>query len=366
MRAGQVIGVAAGVLGLAVLATVVSMPPVLAAGAPGSQAASKADQQNRTVVIRPNQAPNVVVRQGTAPVVEVFPGGGSRLGVQVRDLAKEDVTTLKLPSLNGAAVVEVTRDSAAERAGVKAGDVIVQFDGENVRSVQQLTRLIRETAPGRTVKMAVVRDGKRLDLDVTPTSGPALADVFVDRERIRADVERQMDAVREQLRELREQRRLPAPTPPVPPVAPLPPDSAQRYRQFVIPPETEDMLRRFNEELPRTLEQYLAPGRARLGVRIQELTPELAEYFGVKDGVLVTGVDADTPAAKAGLKAGDVITAIDAKTVASGNELVRQLRDKSGEVTIALTRDRKALTLKATLEAPRPPARRIIVSGRPV
>ena len=52
-----------------------------------------------------------------------------------------------------------------------------------------------------------------------------------------------------------------------------------------------------------------APARpGRLGVNVQELTPELAAYFGVKDGVLVSAVQADTPAAKAGLKAGDVIT----------------------------------------------------------
>ena len=51
-----------------------------------------------------------------------------------------------------------------------------------------------------------------------------------------------------------------------------------------------------------------SPGRGRLGVGIQELTPQLAEYFGTKDGVLVTSVEPETPAAKAGLKAGDVIT----------------------------------------------------------
>ena len=97
--------------------------------------------------------------------------GGPRLGVQIRDIGKDELATLKLASLNGVAVVEVTKDSAAERAGVKANDVIVQFDGENVRSAQQLTRLVRETVAGRTVKMAVMRDGKRIEIDVTPAGG---------------------------------------------------------------------------------------------------------------------------------------------------------------------------------------------------
>ena len=68
--------------------------------------------------------------------------------------------------------------------------------------------------------------------------------------------------------------------------------------------------------------------------------------------MLVSNVDADRPAAKAGLKAGDVITAIDGKAVKSPGELVEQLAGKQGEVTISLTRDKKALTLKATLDAP--------------
>ena len=83
--------------------------------------------------------------------------------------------------------------------------------------------------------------------------------------------------------------------------------------------------------------------------------------------MLVSGVDADRPAAKAGLKAGDVITAIDGKAVKSPGELVEQLAGKQGEVTISVTRDKKALTLKATLDAPETrPRRRVIIAGRPV
>jgi serine protease Do len=106
-------------------------------------------------------------------------------------------------------------------------------------------------------------------------------------------------------------------------------------------------------------------GRGRLGVNVQELTPDLAAYFGVKDGLLVSAVQADTPAAKAGIKAGDVIGSVNGKTVLSPAELVRELADKDGEVTIGLTRDKKALSLKATLEPRKAPARRAIVVGRP-
>ncbi len=61
--------------------------------------------------------------------------------------------------------------SAAEKAGIKKGDVIAEFDGERVRGVRHLTRLVTETPDGRTVKAAVMREGKRVDLSVTPDSG---------------------------------------------------------------------------------------------------------------------------------------------------------------------------------------------------
>jgi serine protease Do len=345
MRAGRLIGIAAALLGLAVVATALIVPPVLAAGG-----------QER------KPAPNVVIRQGAAPIIDVLGDGGPRLGVRIRDIEKDDLAKLKLTSLNGVAVVEVTKDSAAERAGVKANDVIVQFDGESVRSTQHLTRLVRETVPGRTVKVAVLRDGKRVEVDVTPAVAPAPAGLLFDRDEARSDIEREMQALRDQLRQYRNQRRLPAPAPPAPP----PPGETPQYRQWALPPGTEDTLRWFGDEFPGTLGRLLSPGRARLGVGVQDLTPDLAAYFGVSGGVLVSSVEADRPAAKAGLKAGDVITAIDGKAVKSPAQLVEQLAGKQGEVTISVTRDKKALTLKATLDALGTRPRRVIVARRAV
>jgi hypothetical protein len=54
---------------------------------------------------------------------------------------------------------------------MKKGDIITDFDGEHVRSARHLSRLVAETPEGRTVKTAVLREGKRVDLSVTPESG---------------------------------------------------------------------------------------------------------------------------------------------------------------------------------------------------
>jgi S1-C subfamily serine protease len=313
MRAGKAIGLTLAVLVAAAVATVWLTPAVSAAG------------------------------QGVAVLA-----GGPRLGIQIRDLNKDDVAQLKLPSPNGVAVEEVTKESAAEKAGVKAGDVVVQFDGENVRSAAQLTRLVRETAAGRTVKMGIVRDGKRMDLDVAPAEAESAQQFSFER---RAPAPGGTMTWEE---------RTPAPGKPA-----LPPGSTMRWQQRMPMPAPEgDVMQFFGEGGAGNF--VFSTGRGRLGVNVQELTPDLAAYFGVKDGLLVNSVQADTPAAKAGIKAGDVIGTVNGKAVVSSSELVKELADKEGEITIGVTRDKKALSLKATLEPRKAPARRTLVVGRPV
>ena len=303
------------------------------------------------------QNPKIVTHSLQAEPMIAALGGGPRLGVQIRDLGKEDVARFKLSTQNGVAVEEVMKDSAAEKAGVKAGDVVVQFDGENVRSAAQLTRLVRETVAGRTVKMGVLRDGKRMDLDVAPAEAESVFDVAIAGGEI-PDLEKQLEGARERAQVYRFDRRTPAPG------QPMPPGGALRWRQGTpMPVPPGENLQFFGEGGTGNL--VFSTGRGRLGVNVQELTPELAAYFGVKDGLLVNSVQADTPAAKAGIKAGDVIGSVNGKAVVTSSELIKELADKEGEVTIGVTRDKKALSLKAALEPRKAPARRVVVVGRP-
>ncbi len=265
------------------------------------------------------------------PLLATQIGGGGRLGVTVTDLSAEDVARLKLASPHGARIEQVQQDSPASKAGLEAGDVVVQFDGENVRSMQQFTRLVRETPAGRTVKLGVMRDGKRIDAEATlAEAGPAMSwEGSLVRPEIRTP---DTEAFKQGLDALRER---------MPDLAQRLPDLAQR-----MPKEN---LFYFNT--PRGPFRYFGlAGRGRLGVSVQELTPELSEFFGVKDGVLVASVSADSPASKAGIKAGDVITKLNDKAVASGDDLVSALSDKEGDVTITVVRDKKSLNLKAALQ----------------
>ena len=106
---------------------------------------------------------------GAAQAVRVFAGSGSQIGVGVRDLNDEELKGGK--TATGIVVEDVEADSPAQKAGFKTGDVVVEFDGERVRSTRQFMRLVQETVAGRTVTAAVTRAGQRVTLSVEPTTG---------------------------------------------------------------------------------------------------------------------------------------------------------------------------------------------------
>lgn len=379
MRTGKATGVAVAVLAAAALAAFWQMPSLVAAGQQAGGDVKqgekpKVETQVVTVHKHAGGEPMVVTvekQAGAEPrivthgfvgeplLASALAGGGPRLGVRIRDVGKEDLAKLKLTTQNGVVIDEVMSDSAAQKAGVKTGDVVVQFDGEAVRSAQQFTRLVRETVAGRPVKMGVIRGGKRMDLDVAPAAAEETFSVTLGEDKL-VDLEEQLKGAQEKAQQFYFERRVPGSEPGMP----MPPGGALRWKlEGPQPMPGGDALRWFSEN--GTGNFVFSTGRGRLGVMVQDLTPELAAYFGVKDGMLVNSVQADSPAAKAGIKAGDVIGSVNGKAMASSEELVKELADKDGEVTVGVTRDKKPLSLKATLETRKPPARHTVVTGRP-
>jgi membrane-associated protease RseP (regulator of RpoE activity) len=110
---------------------------------------------------------------------------------------------------------------------------------------------------------------------------------------------------------------------------------------------------------------------SRLGISADELTPQLAEYFGVKQGkgILVREVVVGSAAEKAGLKAGDVIVAVDGKEVPSVSKLRRALasekeQKENRKVALTIVRDKREQTLSVEIAAPeRPGPRRMALAG---
>jgi membrane-associated protease RseP (regulator of RpoE activity) len=233
--------------------------------------------------------------------------GVAWLGVTLKDVTAEKARDLKLPGEYGALVMSVDADSAAAKAGLQKGDVIVEFAGERVRGEAQLRRLIRETPVGRTVSMQVIRDGQARTLSAKLQS--RTSQIYVQAPEIHI------------------------PEINIAPNYPGPFDN-------------------------RGFSFLFDGGRPSLGISGEELTTQLASYFGVKQGkgVLVSEVVVGSAAAKAGLKAGDVIVAVDGKGVATVAELRKALEIKSGEekrkLDLTVVRDHHEQTVPVELERP--------------
>ncbi|MGH9407628.1 MAG: PDZ domain-containing protein [Terriglobia bacterium] len=231
-----------------------------------------------------------------------FASDGAFLGVTLKDVTAADVQSMKLPGEYGAIVARVEPGSPAAKCGLRVNDVIIEFGGMRVWSASQLADLVHETPPQRTVSLRISRAGEKLNLEAALASRTESA----------------------------------------------------MMRGFAMP---RFPMPRVNVS-PRVFNFSFVPARYRLGIRVETLTSQLASYFGVKQGkgVLVTEVDSDGPAAKAGLKAGDCIIQAGSAEIASPSDLTRTLNDaKDAEITLSIIRSGREQTLTAKLEPASPP-----------
>ena len=263
-------------------------------------------------------------------------GQGGYLGVYLEEVTPEQYRQLKLKEERGAVVMRVMEGGPAEKAGLKENDVIISFNGRRVDTVRELQRMLSETPAGRSVNLEVLRGGSTQSINATL------------QERSAATVyRRQVDqAARAQQRQA---------------------DQLARAKE-----RQEQAQKRQLEAQQRATERYrgafdsVSPGRfsvirgGRLGVTIESITPQLGEYFGVKDGkgALITEVRENSVGAKGGLKAGDVVIDADGKKVDDPSVLIQSLAAKQeGPINLKVMRNRKEQTVTVTLEKAPAPAR---------
>jgi serine protease Do len=89
------------------------------------------------------------------------------LGVYIQRLTPETAESLGIPGRQGALVSDVTSGGPAEKAGIRSGDVIVGFDGKEVRDQHDLPQIVALTKPGKTVDVRLLREGKETTVAVT-------------------------------------------------------------------------------------------------------------------------------------------------------------------------------------------------------
>jgi serine protease Do len=224
-------------------------------------------------------------------------GGGSYLGVGVAEISAERVKALNLREERGVEITRVEEGSPAEKGGLKTGDVVLEFNGERVEGLEQFMRMVRETPPGREVKLGITRSGSAQQVVVKTGSRKSM---LAGREG--------------------------------------------EWPKIVMP----------EIRIPDVPRAYMSWRSTTLGVDAESLDSQLAAYFGVKEGVLVRSVIKGSAADKAGLKAGDVITKVDDTAVSNPREItsaIRSARSKSS-VVVAVVRDKKEMTFTVTLDNP--------------
>lgn len=235
------------------------------------------------------------------PAIAFDTAGGNFLGIAAQEVTRENMARYNLREARGLVITRVSAESPAARAGLRVGDVILRFDGEQVTTYRKLQRLVSEAAPEQTVRLSISRGGSEQEVSVTlgtrPNSFQALSRVYGAQAQS-AEAGRALEALRNQ----------------------------------------------------GTI--GFGWGR-RIGINTTQLTKQLADYFGITGGrgLLVTSVAENSPAARAGLKAGDVITDVDGEKVESSGDLSRAINRKSeGAVNLKVVRDRNQMSISVTPE----------------
>jgi serine protease Do len=252
----------------------------------------------------------------------------SWLGVELREVTSETAKDLKLPAERGVVLSSIVPDSPAAKAGLKENDVVTEINGQRVEGALQFRRMIREIPAGRTVQLTVWRDGQAQTVSVTLGKGE---------------------------------------------------DRLQSFKVFTPGPGAPGSFTFNMPEIPVVPRmewdgsRLLMGAQPRLGIEAEDLSGQLATFFGAPDGegILVRDVSPGSPAEKAGLKAGDVITSLNGERVRTVGDLRGKLGAKPGAkdqnqgqtVKLGVLRNKSEVSLTVELPAPSPRSKRALTFG---
>jgi serine protease Do len=180
------------------------------------------------------------------------------LGVVIQRVTSQLAESFGLKEKKGALVSDVFKGGPAEEAGVQRGDIILEFNGKEIKDFGDLSRIVASTPVGSTVFIKVFRNGKILSLQATIA------------------------------------------------------------------------------EMEEPTEVAKAPGRKSLGITVQNITPEIARSLGLEpgSGVVITGAEPGSPAAKAGIRSGDVIQEINREPIKDADEFNRAIESAKDQENI--------------------------------
>jgi membrane-associated protease RseP (regulator of RpoE activity) len=229
-------------------------------------------------------------------------GTSSYLGVDITDVSTERLATLKLKEEKGVEVTMVDQDAPAGKAGIKEHDVIMTMNGTTIDSGAQLRRMIHETPAGRVVTFGLSRDGQPVTVKV---------------------------------------------------------QLADKHKEFAM---SNSKSKDFHFEMPDihvmpdidipSINMVVVTSSARSGLMVENITPQLGAFFGLKngDGVLIRSVEKGSRAEKAGFRAGDVIVKVNDEPVHDTSDFTHAVKARNGNsVSVGVVRDKKEQNLNLAL-----------------
>lgn len=261
---------------------------VVTIGCLGFTAGARAQQ-----VLSPIIAP--VVPASQTMVGHPAPG---YLGVVCANVEQNEVSPLKLKSATGVEVIEVDRDAPAGKAGLRPHDVLLKMNGHALTGVEQLRQMLAGTPAGTAVTLLVSRAGHQRTVSLRLANRTAL--------------ERNA-------------------------WSPVLPNPDNKY----------EMEGGSGHGFANSFLGVFGLGSPSVGVDLDALGSQLADYFGVSDGqgLLVKHVAENSPASRAGLRAGDVIVSVNGHKMATLSDWMKMVHANRGKaMRINFFRNRKQQT----------------------
>lgn len=238
-------------------------------------------------------------------------GSGSAqgyLGVLVGDVDSESATRLKLKDTHGAVVTLIDHDAPAAQAGIRINDVVLQINGQAVDTAEQFGRTLREVPPGRTIAIVISRDGATQTVAVQ----------LVDRKKMEHDVWNKLDNGGELV--------------------------SSGGGLGILSGGGAGDVPTGGFHMP-----FVGASALNVGAMVEPVNGQMADYLGIKGGLMIKQIARKSEAEKAGLRAYDVILKVGADGIATSADWDRALRanqDKSVSVIVLRDRRQQAVNLQ--------------------
>jgi C-terminal processing protease CtpA/Prc len=237
------------------------------------------------------------------------------MGVLVGDIDADAAAKLRLKEARGAVVTLIDHDAPAAQAGIRVNDVVLQVNGQAVEGAEHFGRILRDVPAGRSVVLAISRDGALQTITVE----------LADRKKMEHDVWNRLDNGGDS-------------TTSAPGMGILSGGSGDVPSGFHLP--------------------FLGASTLNVGALVEPLTSQMAEYLGVHSGLMIKQIARKSEAEAAGLKAFDVILKVGADGIATTADWDRALRANQGKpVPVTILRDRRQQTVTMQVDSKRHHAR---------